>query len=496
MKKILFIGSLVMASLLYAQGSQPVEISQQDIDVQQQINIPVKAEKKESMRQWFNKIQRQYKKPDNKIFTATAAVKGQETDAQFGDYVEEAFNRAFLEVRAKQVLDNASEVATQELVDTFSTNWDSQDKENILKNKGAENLNKQKEVAKADLDKARAQMKDKLEKEKLKFNSIGEFLDSCLKGVSDEEVDNALKKQGVSNIAKLSRQEKINAFKDNYSKTIIKKGENEIMGLIPIQTRLIKKENSGAYELGLVAIVSPKTVQVAKDLREKKPSRIKGKCKSLEEQIPINDLPTIYELIGPRLYYNEKCEPVIVSFGRANFVPTSDDIRNKSLENIAEKQADIRADGYIANFINSNISTETKDQKQSIDMTNAVLSMSTTANLDENQAITAENVTGNGVTNETIRKSINYFSSKIQANSKETLTGVETFGTWDTLDEPEEAYPRVVGVVKYYASSQILKTQDFYQKLNKGVEKPATKSINNSLRKSVESYNNNTPDDF
>ncbi|MCW1341326.1 hypothetical protein OLP57_00005, partial [Campylobacter jejuni] len=26
MKKILFIGSLVMASLLYAQGSQPVEI--------------------------------------------------------------------------------------------------------------------------------------------------------------------------------------------------------------------------------------------------------------------------------------------------------------------------------------------------------------------------------------------------------------------------------------------------------------------------------------
>ncbi|MCE3578075.1 hypothetical protein LXQ12_10660, partial [Campylobacter jejuni] len=27
MKKILFIGSLVMASLLYAQGSQPVEIT-------------------------------------------------------------------------------------------------------------------------------------------------------------------------------------------------------------------------------------------------------------------------------------------------------------------------------------------------------------------------------------------------------------------------------------------------------------------------------------
>lgn len=38
MKKILFIGSLVMASLLYAQGSQPVEITQQDINTQNEMS--------------------------------------------------------------------------------------------------------------------------------------------------------------------------------------------------------------------------------------------------------------------------------------------------------------------------------------------------------------------------------------------------------------------------------------------------------------------------
>ncbi|BEJ99152.1 hypothetical protein B11417_12520 [Campylobacter jejuni] len=38
MKKILFIGSLVMASLLYAQGSQPVEITQQDINIQNEMS--------------------------------------------------------------------------------------------------------------------------------------------------------------------------------------------------------------------------------------------------------------------------------------------------------------------------------------------------------------------------------------------------------------------------------------------------------------------------
>lgn len=37
-EKILFIGSLVMASLLYAQGSQPVEITQQDINIQNEMS--------------------------------------------------------------------------------------------------------------------------------------------------------------------------------------------------------------------------------------------------------------------------------------------------------------------------------------------------------------------------------------------------------------------------------------------------------------------------
>ncbi|EAL5963262.1 hypothetical protein KJK83_000832 [Campylobacter jejuni] len=277
MKKLLLISSLAVASLLYGQGSQPVEITQEDANEQTQMNTPVKVEKQETMKQWLNKIRRKYRKPDNKIFTATVAVKGYDTDSQFGDYVDIAFNRAFLEVRAQQVLDKAREVAVSELAETFSTNLDAQDKENILKDKAAEDLNKQKDIAALELRKARAQMRNKLENQNLNFNSIGEFLDSYLKGVSDEEVDDALKKQGVTNIAKLSKEEKINTFKDNYSRTIVKKGESEIMGLIPIQTKLLKNANSGAYELGIVAIVSPKTVQVAKDLREKNQQELEKK---------------------------------------------------------------------------------------------------------------------------------------------------------------------------------------------------------------------------
>ncbi|EAL5963263.1 hypothetical protein KJK83_000831 [Campylobacter jejuni] len=130
-------------------------------------------------------------------------------------------------------------------------------------------------------------------------------------------------------------------------------------------------------------------------------------------------------------------------------------------------------------------------------MKNAVLNANVTVDLDDNKEITADDITGDGVQTEKTRKAINYFTQKIQANSKETLIGVEEFGSWDTLEEPEENYPRVVGVVKYYSSSQISKTQDFYQKLNKGVEKqPSVKPANSGTRKSIESYNNNTPDDF
>lgn len=495
MKKIL-LGSLILAGFLYAETA--IEITNEDIAQQQQMNVPVKAEKKENMRQWLGKVRRQYKKPGVKIFTTTVTVKGLDTDPQFGDFVNNAFERAFLDVRAQQILDKAREVASTEMLDQFSTNIDDSMKEQKLKEKAVGDLNKQKNQAAAELNQARSQMRDKLNNEKLSFDSIGAFMESLLKDVSDEEIDAALKKQGITNVANLSKAEKMNTFKDNYAKELFRRGSGEIEGLIPIQTKLIKNDK-GTYELGLVAIISPKTLQVARDLRNKVPTRIKkdGACKTLEEQIPIDDLATIYELIGPRLYYNENCEPVIVSYGRGNFIPTNDDIRNKSLSNIAEKQADLRADGYITNFIYSKVNTQTKDKTEEIDMTNALLNAKIEVNLDDGKPVEAEEVGSDGLENETVRKSVNYFSNKISASSKETLNGVEEFGAWDTLDEPYEEYPRVVGVVKYYSSSQIVQSKDFYKELNKGVKAPgASKPKPKGGAKSIESYNNNTPDDF
>lgn len=494
MKKTL-LSIAVCASLAFGMGDKTdLEITEADVKEINQMAVPEKIEKQEGMRTWFNKMRKKYKKPDNKIFTASVAVKGLDTDPQFASYVQTAFDRAFLEVRAKQILDKAREVAVRELASTFNTNANDKIKEDALKEKASEGLTQQKAVASAELNHAREQMRAKLKNQGLKFDSIGSFLESVFKDVSDEEINAALAKQGVTNFANLSREEKMNIFKQNYAKEIFRKGSGEIVGLVPIQTYLRKKEDSSAYELGLVAVVSPKTVQIATDLRKKQPTRIKGKCQSLEEQIPIDNLESVYQIIGPRLAYNENCEPVIVSYAQGNFIPSNDDIRNQSLSQMAEEQADVRADAYITNFIYSNVNTQTHDKKEEVDMTNAMLKAKVTVNLDDGEAVNADEVDGT-LGEERIRETINYFSSRIASTSKETLVGVETYGTWDTLDEPYEKYPRVVGVVKYYSTSQIAKTKDFYNEVSKGISATPEKTSSKGAV-SKKSFNSNTVDDF
>lgn len=492
MKKII-LGSLVVTSLLCAQEGKQV-LTEEDAKEINQMSVPVKIEKQESVRNWISATTRKYKKADTKVFSATVTVKGYDTDPQFALYVQNAFDRAFLEVRAKQILDKAREVAVTEMATTFNTNANDKINEDVLKKQSVDSLNQQKAIANAELNHARAQMRDKLKNQGLKFDSIGSFLESAFKDISDEEINAALAKQGITNVANLSKKEKINTFTENYAKEILRKGSGDIMGLIPVQTYLRKRKDSGSYELGLVAVLSPKTIQIAKDLRNKVPTRIKGKCQSLEEQIPINDLEIMYQLIGPRLAYNENCEPTIISYAQGNFIPATDDIRNQSLANIAEKQADIRADAYITNFIFSNVNTEAKNKTEEIDMSNAILNAKVTVNLDDGEVINENDVTG-AVENERIRETIDYFSQKISANSKETLVGVETYATWDTLDEPYEAYPRVVGVVKYYSTSQITKTKDYYKNAEKSATQE-TKKSSNSSPVAKKSYNINTADDF
>lgn len=494
MKKIL-LSLAVCTTLAFGTGDKTdLEITEADVKEINQMAVPEKIEKQESMRTWLNKMRKKYKKPDNKIFTASVAVKGLDTDPQFALYVQTAFDRAFLDVRAKQILDKAREVDVNELASTFSTNANDKIKEDALKEKASEGLIQQKAVASAELNHAREQMRTKLKNQGLKFDSLGSFLESVLKDVSDEEINAALAKQGVTNFANLSREEKMNTFKQNYAKEKFRKGSGEIVGLVPIQTYLRKKENSGAYELGLVAVVSPKTVQIATDLRKKQPTRVKGKCQSLEEQIPIDNLESVYQIIGPRLAYNENCEPVIVSYAQGSFIPSNDDIKNQSLSHIAEEQADIGADAYITNFIYSSVNTQTHSKTEEVHMTNAVLKAKATVNLDDGKAVNADEVDGT-LEEETIRESIDYLSSRIASTSKETLVGVETYGTWDTLDEPYEKYPRVVGVVKYYSTSQIAKTKDFYNKVSKGISATPEKTSSKGAV-SKKSFNSNTVDDF
>nr|CAH1481738.1 putative periplasmic protein [Campylobacter jejuni] len=100
MKKILFIGSLVMASLLYAQGSQPVEITQQDINTQNEMSdASTKDITLKSIEDFFEEfadnfgIEHGITKDEKTFYTGKSTVAVNDTDPQFAQALQNAYQK-------------------------------------------------------------------------------------------------------------------------------------------------------------------------------------------------------------------------------------------------------------------------------------------------------------------------------------------------------------------------------------------------------------------
>lgn len=100
-EKILFIGSLVMASLLYAQGSQPVEITQQDINTQNEMSdASTKDITPKSIEDFFEEfadnfgIEYGITKDGKTFYTGKSTVAVNDTDPQFAQALQNAYQKA------------------------------------------------------------------------------------------------------------------------------------------------------------------------------------------------------------------------------------------------------------------------------------------------------------------------------------------------------------------------------------------------------------------
>ncbi len=208
-----------------------------------------------------------------------------------------------------------------------------------------------------------------------------------------------------------------------------------MQGLVPVQTGMTEL-GDGYYEVGVIAVMSPKTKQIANDMRQKRASLITGKGRQLNDVLPESDEDYISEH-GIRLVYNENGAPVIISYGQWSYDAGKNPAATSRNKNIAIKQATSRADAAVSAFINTSLQMKMNTKVGEILKTTIT---ETTRGSD----VALEEKDSNDI--------IDIISEDITTRSSTTLRGLGTLNTWSAKDANGVAY---AGAVRYYSYDNV-----------------------------------------
>ena len=144
-------------------------------------------------------------------------------------------------------------------------------------------------------------------------------------------------------------------FKELFTKQMVKNAAGDIAGIFPIQTTVVIDKDGNAT-IGVIAVFSPKTVQVARDVAAQRKSIVSGKGRDLSCMIPKDTAEKLGNL-GVRLVYDEHGDPAIVSYAVAAYIPDGDDAYINAARKTAAKQKAIDlADAQISEVVNGQMS--------------------------------------------------------------------------------------------------------------------------------------------
>ncbi|MCE3579642.1 hypothetical protein LXQ12_19065, partial [Campylobacter jejuni] len=111
-----------MASLLYAQGSQPVEITQQDINIQNEMSdASTKDITPKSIEDFFEEfadnfgIEYGITKDGKTFYTGKGTVAVNDTDPQFAQALQNAYQKAMLNLQSEFIRDAFGRIATSKI---------------------------------------------------------------------------------------------------------------------------------------------------------------------------------------------------------------------------------------------------------------------------------------------------------------------------------------------------------------------------------------------
>lgn len=257
--------------------------------------------------------------------------------------------------------------------------------------------------------------------------------------LGEAQIDEKLRSLGVEPKESYDLVRKKELFADTISQQIIKRAVGNIKGLVPIRT-IVTIDKKGVYNVGVIAVMSTKTIQLADDMRYKRPSVFKGKGKNLKEFIPKNKEQFTNEF-GIRMVYDQNGEPMILSYAQWGVMPEKNPVKFASKKEISKKKAKSLADAQISDFINSHITSKNIESQSS--QVSTTLTQKIKANDEE---LTEDDVT------DMIDKS----NSQIKLHSSSRLRGIRSVKSWEFEDKNGLLH---VGVMRFYKYSNVEDTK-------------------------------------
>ena len=175
--------------------------------------------------------------------------------------------------------------------------------------------------------------------------------------LGERKLDEALAESGMSadEISRMTPPQKKLAFSDRLSLEATTLAFGGAAGLVPVKT-FEAFDDEGNSAVGVVAVMSPRTRYLAKQIATGKAIRPDdGRARTpITDQIwELSDKELTIEF-GPRVWWDEQGYPTIVAFGQWAWSPDGLDKRKRARRrNFAMKQALVDANTHLSTFINA-----------------------------------------------------------------------------------------------------------------------------------------------
>ncbi len=248
---------------------------------------------------------------------------------------------------------------------------------------------------------------------------IGRIFDKTL-SLTEKSLDNALVKLGVdpSNIEKLNKKEKNTLLKNKFIAQTMKEAFGSVAGFIPVKT-FVGKDTQGQYAVGVIAMRSDKTSQVAKDISRQRYTNIEGRGKSIKDMVPTDKKELLNEF-GLRLVFDATGKPALISYAQWGFNAKGlgSYMKNQAKKN-AKSMAQDMADSFISDFVNGNLQASSQSEHGEIIQ----------------RVLEREGGADGMVTDRTIKTILDKINKNAKLKSSMKLAGISTVRKWSTTNQ-------------------------------------------------------------